>query len=424
MLEALEDRCVPSTFAVTSAEDDVAERGTLRYAVSNADSGDTILIAADLKHTPIVLTHGELVLNKNVAIRGVGNVAETVSGGGTARVFEVAAGATVIIDNLVLTGGNGLANNPSGTSSLDLNGGAILNLGTLTVCDSTLTGNSSYNGGGIGNIGGTVMVNDDTLSGNSATQGGALATFGGMMTVSGSTLFNNRVVGVGGAIENAGRTTVRDSFLSSNSAPYSGGGGIFNDIHGDLQVQRSYLSHNAALNGGGIYNVYSQTVTISDSALDHNTADNDGGGIGNVGTMTVSHSRLSYNSAGSDGGGIANEGILMINEGSTLSNDCATGDGGGIYSHRFIGDPVNPTVTISGSILFDNTAAYGGGVFNDVSASLIVTSDILIDNHATHDGGGIYNNGGTVEVANSLFIMDSPDNIVGGFTDHGGNVFF
>src|SRR6266852_1446206 len=112
-LEALEDRCVPSTFAVTNADDNVAEMHTLRWAVANAASGDTILVTAAVKDTPIVLTQGELLLTQSVTIEGVSNVDETVSGGGTSRIFEVAAGATVTIENLTLTGGNGVANNPN-----------------------------------------------------------------------------------------------------------------------------------------------------------------------------------------------------------------------------------------------------------------------------------------------------------------------
>src|SRR6516165_1954147 len=87
-LEVLEGRCVPSTLTVNRAADDVTEKHTLRWAVANAVSGDEIQITAALKDTPIVLTQGELVLNQNVTIEGVGNVAETVSGGGTSRVFE------------------------------------------------------------------------------------------------------------------------------------------------------------------------------------------------------------------------------------------------------------------------------------------------------------------------------------------------
>ena len=65
VLEALEDRCVPSTLTVTSSADDVTLNHTLRYAVAHAQSGDTILLTAAIT-TPIVLTHGELVLSQNV----------------------------------------------------------------------------------------------------------------------------------------------------------------------------------------------------------------------------------------------------------------------------------------------------------------------------------------------------------------------
>src|SRR5438876_662020 len=102
-LEALEDRCVPSTLAVTRSNDDVTQRGTLRYAVAHAESGDTILLAADVKDTPIVLTQGELLLNQDVTIRGAGEVSETISGGGASRVFEVAAGAHVSLLNLTIS---------------------------------------------------------------------------------------------------------------------------------------------------------------------------------------------------------------------------------------------------------------------------------------------------------------------------------
>src|SRR5262249_58088466 len=92
-VEALEDRCVPSTLTVTKADDDVNEKHTPRWAVANAVSGDTILLSARLEDTPIVLTHGELVLEQDVIIRTEGNTPDRVSGGGMSRVFEVAAGA-------------------------------------------------------------------------------------------------------------------------------------------------------------------------------------------------------------------------------------------------------------------------------------------------------------------------------------------
>src|SRR5262249_13030544 len=149
-LEALEDRCVPSTLTVTSSGDDITDHHTLRYAVAHAQSGDTILLTAAIK-APILLTHGELVVSQNVTVKSVPAQTPTISGNGMSRIFEISAGVNVVLENLKLIDGNGLADNPSGTAADDNLGGAILNFGTLTVSDSTLSGNSvSESGFGIG----------------------------------------------------------------------------------------------------------------------------------------------------------------------------------------------------------------------------------------------------------------------------------
>src|SRR5947209_9334616 len=95
-LEALEDRCVPSTLTVTSSADDVTVNHTLRYAVAHAQSGDTILLTAAIQ-APIVLTHGELVLSRNVTIESVPAQTPTISGDAMSRIFEIAAGANVVL---------------------------------------------------------------------------------------------------------------------------------------------------------------------------------------------------------------------------------------------------------------------------------------------------------------------------------------
>src|SRR5439155_14606747 len=103
--------------------------------------GDTILLTAAIK-TPIVLTHGEVVVSRNVTIESVPAQMPTISGDGMSRIFEISAGASVLLENLNLIDGNGVADNPNGTAADDGFGGAILNLGTLSVKDSTLSGNS------------------------------------------------------------------------------------------------------------------------------------------------------------------------------------------------------------------------------------------------------------------------------------------
>jgi hypothetical protein len=160
-LESLEDRTVPSTLFVTKTLDDVTVPGTLRYAVANAKSGDTILLKSNDLTAPIVLTTGtELLLNKDLTIRPTGSGLVTVSGGGTSRVFFVATMTHVSLAGLLITGGS---------ANFNL-GGGILNNGTLTVSSCSLTGDSALDGGGIFNDG-TLTVSNSTLSGDAAPLG-------------------------------------------------------------------------------------------------------------------------------------------------------------------------------------------------------------------------------------------------------------
>jgi hypothetical protein len=270
-LEALEDRCVPSTLAVTNSGDDVNVQGTLRYDVAHAQSGDTILLTGAVQ-SGIVLTQGELVLNQNVTITSGGDHQIMISGNNNSRVFEVAAGTNVTLANLAITDGNGVADNPDGTSQDDGDGGGILNFGTLTVSDSTLSGNSAGGGGGgIFNVG-TLMVSGSTLSGNSAFQGGGIfnAAVGvetGTVTVSGSTLSDNSATSEGGGIFNEGTATLTSSTLSGNSATQ--GGGIFNNS-GTLTVNSSTISgNNSPFVGADLYLAGGVLINNNSTISDH-----------------------------------------------------------------------------------------------------------------------------------------------------------
>jgi hypothetical protein len=287
----LEDRCLPSTLYVTSPLDD-GSKGTLRYDIAHAQSGDTIVMSPSLT-APIVLTQGELLLKKNLTIEGQANQPETISGNHNSRVFEVAAKVSVTLTGLDITGGNGVAN-PSGSSGNDGHGGGVLNFGTLTVNNSTLSGNSVSHqdgeGGAIYNAG-TLTVSNSTLSGNSAygaggvADGGGIANNGGTVTVSNSTLSGNSAAYAGGAIFNyvGGTVTVSSTTLSGNSASYAGGG-IFN-YAGTVRVSNSTLSDDSAGFAGAIYNNGDALMlSVSNSVFSGNSPDNihgaytDGGG--------------------------------------------------------------------------------------------------------------------------------------------------
>jgi len=181
---------VTTTITVTSASDLVEHSGTsLRDAVALADEAsaagvsDTIVFdTAQRGGTTIFLNPGQgpLELSGTGAITINGSAAGvTVDGGGQSTVFTVNTGTTATLSDLTISHGF------SGEG-----GGGIENDGTLTVSNSTFTGNDAGEGGGIENDG-TLTVSDSTFSGNSADSYGGGIYAGGMTTLIGDILVGN-----------------------------------------------------------------------------------------------------------------------------------------------------------------------------------------------------------------------------------------
>jgi hypothetical protein len=142
-----------------------------------------------------------------------------------------ADGGGIINDGTLTVSLNTFNNN-----SASIVGGGIYNAaGTGTVTNSIFSGNSAGSeGGGIANggtlMGGpnnnaTVTINDSTLSGNSASYGGAIGN-GATLTLTNSTLTGNTTSSVGGGIDNSGVLMVSNSTLAGNST-YGWGGGLY-----------------------------------------------------------------------------------------------------------------------------------------------------------------------------------------------------
>ena len=242
------ERVAAAGYTVIALTDTGAGSGTtgdLRYAITQVNAGaggDTITFSVT---GPITLGSALPALNKNVAITGpTGGPGVTVQAAATPNsaaygVFAVNNGVTASISNLTIANGNGV-----------VVGGGIDNRGTVTVTNSTLSGNSATNaGGGIYSFNGTVTVTNSTFSGNSAPYGGGIYNFG-TVTVTNSTLSGNSATSSGGVLLNNGGTVrVTNSTLSGNSAS-GNGGGIFNA--GTLTVTNTIVAGNTAPTGPDI----------------------------------------------------------------------------------------------------------------------------------------------------------------------------
>jgi len=257
--------------------------GSLRNAIANASSGDTINFS--LAYPATIALSSTLPISTSLTISGPGASNVMISGNGSVQVFNIGGGITATISGLTIQNGSSSVSSGGGiynsgtlmlsNSTLSGNsvsggfaGGAIYNGGTLTLSNSTLSGNSASNGGGIFNGGGTLTINNSTLSGNSAigfgfsAVGAGIYIYGGTVTLNNST-FSGNSAGVGGGIYTLYATvTLNNSTLSGNSASFYGGGAIF--VYNGTVTSKNTILANNSLGNCGYPGMISQGYNLSD----------------------------------------------------------------------------------------------------------------------------------------------------------------
>ena len=225
---------------------------------------------------------------------------------------------------------------------------------TATISGMTIQhGNSAGAGGGIENFG-TLSVTNSSLSGNRAISGGGGIATQGSLTVTGSTFSGNSVQsGSGGGIAVSGGTaTITNSTFSGNTA--LSGGGIANQF-ATLTMTDSTFSSNNATQGAGIENDNAGTLNVTNSTFSGNAAIGIGGGMYNFGTLNVTNCTLSGNSAtgGAGGGGIGVSGGTL-----NLTNTIVSGNTGGDLDNT--PPTINSHSLIGGTPLLGTLGGYGG----------------------------------------------------------------
>ena len=252
-----------ATWTVTksaNSNDNVCDTDcSLREAVFNADSGDTVVFNSNLVGQTFTLGGSEIVITKRITIDGNldGVNVAFISGEMTSRIFSLPAGSGLTLKNAILVQGNGKSDV---NSQIAGNGGAIFTTNSsLTLDRVALRGNTAKFSGAIRLLDGTHHFTNCSFTGNTAETNTAMGIlFGATLYMSNTTVSGNQhyVVDLndfnGGAIHLQGGTLiVRNSTITKNSAKNGGGisyGASFNDSL--LDIGNTIVAGNTATENG------------------------------------------------------------------------------------------------------------------------------------------------------------------------------
>lgn len=383
--------------------------GTLDDALKDAKTGDEVVLQKDHSGNITIAEWIKLNLNKH---KIEGNVDVDLSGKkgdtATSQDGETDAGKKVEISGGTITGAT-----ESGVTIKNAEDTNVL------LKDLTIEDNKGTQGGGVHiENSQNVTIDHCTIQNNKTTEvspntnasvdigagGGVFVSDKSHVTIqNGSTIQGNTGTRGGGIYVENSTVEVKNSMIDGNTAD---------------DVPKKAPNSNKGL-GGGIYS-YESTLTVTDSTISGNEAKgstsliwynskdeissealgNGGGGICAVGKksdvtldgVTVTGNKATYSKKGTGAGIEAQGGSLTVKD-STISNNEAQGNGGGIFSAE------GNVLDVSGSTIQGNKADNGGGIHTgearDVSktpSKATITDTKILENEAigSGEGGGVH----------------------------------
>jgi hypothetical protein len=315
-----------ATFTVTNLNDGGA--GSLRQAILDANQNgpdlDQILFASGLSGTISVGSatglgvYPETPMNiqgpgaDQITLRGANGVDYVVFTRG-APGYGASPGAPITLSGVTITGGDS-----DGSVGTNRGGGVYNRDASLTLSDVVISGNhADDDGGGIySGFGGSLTVVNSTVSGNTASDGTDPNAYGG-------------------GILSAGPTVIRNSTISGNISGGDGGGIYVEGGPYPLTIENSTIANNASTanggddEGGATWN-YTGTTEIKSSTITGNRVGGTrglGGGVYAGGQPTT---RVSI------------QNTILANNTGTKGNDLYLVDGGQV-GFSLIKDPANST---------------------------------------------------------------------------------
>ncbi|AIW88788.1 hypothetical protein JO41_02380 [Treponema sp. OMZ 838] len=352
----------------------------LKEAVQVLPEGSTITINGEIKATNegtagVDANWGEIVIDKNLTIKGkTGAGSDILNANSTTtdpnaptakhRIFNVANGKTLTLENLTLKNGKNNETDPGGSSNPNGKGGAIYSKGELEIRNVLITNcEAKYSGGGIYcNMFGTTSTDERKLviANTEVASCKALDTtygLGGGVSIQGSDCLMN--------------VKITDVMIKNNDAGSSAAGLCL------------YGNHNA--------------TTTADSVV--------------LTRVTLHKNKLTSTSAAGGAGMVfatygPNNAITLKN--CTVTKNESTTIGGGILLRTSSSGNVCGKLILENSSVTENKAQNGGGVYVNWS-NLVMKNTDFTSNTATAEGGGVYVAKGTFEMEGSATVTPSAE---------------
>ncbi|MEZ4733567.1 MAG: CSLREA domain-containing protein [Caldilineaceae bacterium] len=386
---------------------------------------------------------GDLDIHAPLIISGAGADSTIIQAGvnldsAVDRLFHVMPTADVTLVDVTVTNG---APEPDG------NGGGILNLGHVTINESTLANNRAYGdepgqgGGALYNGPNSVAtLNNTRVTMNQAITGlgnggGILNGPNAILVINGGAISDNAAARAGGGIENNGGAVTFNNLSLNNNTAGINGGGLHTSGNGSVHMIGGEANNNVAdAEGGALWNSAGGALTVEEAMIANNTAsgadaDQGGGGLFNDGgTLTVRNTTIMSNTAdgaaGSGGGILAVAGSSVQVDGGVINGNHSNRAGGGVEVNGTADNMVHATLE---NVELSNNATgaapgNGGALHITGVAKVTVSNATVTNNRAAAEGGGLWNSAvGTLTVIDSTLTGNSA---AGNDADQGGGALF
>jgi uncharacterized repeat protein (TIGR01451 family) len=369
--------------------DPLAPCATLQYAIDQAGTGDSVLVATGV-YTE-VNNYGGLAqvgyITKTIDLRGgyspdfrdriPGVYTTTLDAEGLGRVLYITGNITPTVEGFVITHGDatGLGGLSSGE---DVGGGIYVITAKSTLSDCRIVNNYAYGGGG-------VIINsasDGLLQNNLFAMNQSYMGSGVMIILSQSILRGNDIIE--NAVEAAGSVSIfsASATLDNNTISHNVNSG--NYVGGIHSSNSSVMMTNNRITDNEAAGVFMDNWSTSPSSIIQGNIIS-GNAVGFFCWNGCPYARLLDNQILNNEQGIL---ILLSSSltisGNTIHGNHTSSNGAGIYFFR-----VNDAIVTENTIIENSTQQDGGGIYVDSGSYITITKNTINGNQAGRNGGGI-----------------------------------